>query len=931
MLGVIFVAVTFWTVWDETFTRRPWKAYQKNFNTYEKTLVTIELTEAQKKTAKEIGEIDGKLQGLRSKLENDPELAKLQNDLENLKLTAFEKVQDFAFSKAIFDQAYFELNEGIRQGRDVSTEQKHVEEIKKEIAQKQPLAEKAEASRDALEAKIKAKFKPLVDLERRKRTVAQDVFALERRLDAINKRPYEIQQIVLREYERNNFGEPVIRVDRCKSCHLGVDKGGFEKAPKPFPTHPDRKFYLGKHDVSKIGCASCHGGQGSALKTVKLAHGFDHFWEDPLLPSSEIESKCFSCHSNQFNLRKAPTLSRAISLVRELGCFGCHNIPGTQDLREVGPDLSRIQEKVTPDWLVSWVKRPKDYNPRTKMPYFGLTDKESKDIATYLWAAGPRKASPQKINGLNDPATIKLGKEVFESVGCLACHIRDEKDLKPGPKLEGVNGWPIVFQNRDFAPALGKIGQKVQSDWLVRWVKNPKNYWHDTKMPSLRLSDKESKAVAAYLISLSPSSPRKININIEDKAAFERGRALVRKRGCFGCHNIPGMETASQIGPNLARFASKKYFELSFGNVVNMEHTWDAWVFGKLKNPKLFQTDREKLLMPNFDLSDKEVRTIRTLLRAMVPHGPPHSVHQEFNEKERKIELGRRMIEKYNCTACHVVENWGGDYLRRFKDRNNGPPMLNGQGAKVQPDWFYGFLQNVVTLRPWLKVRMPSFQMPNEDVAALVNYFAALDDKLQPYVHFNKKQVKKAVLKAGKELFEKAECLSCHGEFPPPAGKEPPSAPSLDLAKSRLLPKWIVRWIRNPQKIQPGTKMPVFFEGAGIKAAILSGVRGEKKDKLWSYTLKTATEAELPEEQPATLRIGSRTIKVEVAEIDEKSIKITSPVDLGAKFSKAELESHGEPIDPELLGGDGYRQMEALRDYLMTQKINALSSPKSGS
>ena len=37
------------------------------------------------------------------------------------------------------------------------------------------------------------------------------------------------------------------------------------------------------------------------------------------------------------------------------------------------------------------------------------------------------------------------------------------------------------------------------------------------------------------------------------------------------------------------------------------------------------------------------------------------------------------------------------------------PPELNGEGRKVQPDWFFSFLKNVEPIRPWLEVRMPTF------------------------------------------------------------------------------------------------------------------------------------------------------------------------------------------------------------------------------
>ncbi len=36
-------------------------------------------------------------------------------------------------------------------------------------------------------------------------------------------------------------------------------------------------------------------------------------------------------------------------------------------------------------------------------------------------------------------------------------------------------------------------------------------------------------------------------------------------------------------------------------------------------------------------------------------------------------------------------------------------------------------------------------------------------------------------------------------------------APNLQLAKHRLRPDWIVAWLKNPQALQEGTRMPSFF------------------------------------------------------------------------------------------------------------------------
>ena len=917
ILGLLMVAVTFWTVWDETFTRRPWKTYQKNFNEFETARLNKELSEARAKSGDALAKIDADISALQKKLAEDKELAALKEELDRKELDTFEKVQDFGFGKAYLDEAYFHLQEGIRRGKNVTGEREHFEEAKKEVDRLKPISDAAKKSLNETKAKITEKEKLLIDLQLQRRSIGEKNLDLERRLTAIRSRPYEIKQIVIKEFERNNFGEPLMRVDRCQSCHLSIDRVGFEDAPQPFRTHPDREVFLKKHDTNKIGCTSCHGGQGTAITSVDKAHGYVTFWEDPLLKGSEIQTKCVSCHAETFNIPKAAHVSRGISLIRELGCWGCHNIPNMGNLRKRGPDLSRIKEKVNKGWLVSWIKRPKDYNPRTKMPFFSLSDQEAADIASYLWAASRRLAPKEEIEGLDSPDKIEKGKELFESVGCLGCHIRTDSDIVGEKAIEGVDGSPIVIRNRDFAPALGKIGTKVQADWLVRWLKNPKSYWHDTTMPGLRLSDEEVQSIAAHLLSLARNKPGPASsISLDDSAAFARGKTLLAKRGCVGCHVVPGVGDA-KIGPDLAAFAVKKTFELSFGNVVNTPHNWEAWTFGKIKNPKIYQTGRETLLMPNFDLSDEETVAIRTFLRAMVPHGPPHSAHKALDEKYARIEQGRRMIEKYNCTGCHVVENWGGNLLARYEDINNGPPSLNGEGEKIQPDWFFSFLQNVTPLRPWLKVRMPSFQMPAKDAATLVDYFAALDDKLQPYVHFDAKKVSPETIAAAEDIFHKADCLSCHGEFPPPAGKEAPTAPNLLFAKSRLRPDWIFRWIVNPSEIRPGTKMPVFFEGAGFLASVKKGTFLEKEDDRWLYELETKEEADLPEEQLATLRLGNRSFLVRVEEIDENKVKISAPEDLGKTFGISEIESHGEPVDEELLDGDAYKQIRALRDFLM--------------
>ena len=76
--------------------------------------------------------------------------------------------------------------------------------------------------------------------------------------------------MVLDGLDKNEFDVPILRVDRCESCHMGIDKPGFEDAPPPFQTHPNREGILGSHPVNRFGCTICHEGQGTALDYFKL-------------------------------------------------------------------------------------------------------------------------------------------------------------------------------------------------------------------------------------------------------------------------------------------------------------------------------------------------------------------------------------------------------------------------------------------------------------------------------------------------------------------------------------------------------------------------------------------------------------------------------------------------------------------------------------
>lgn len=151
------------------------------------------------------------------------------------------------------------------------------------------------------------------------------------------------------------------------------------------------------------------------------------------------------------------------------------------------------------------------------------------------------------------------------------------------------------------------------------------------------------------------------------------------------------------------------------------------------------------------------------------------------------------------------------------------PPLLYSEGKKVQSEWLFEFLKEPFDLRPWLDIKMPTFRLPDDEATSLSKFFAEVENEPYPYEYIfetkkeyidAKEAMSPGYLLAAKRLFESKDvnCILCHvkGEKMP-EGDKTGWAPDLLLAKRRLKPGWIKRWLLDPQSIQPGTKMPKFF------------------------------------------------------------------------------------------------------------------------
>src|SRR5687768_6092978 len=224
--------------------------------------------------------------------------------------------------------------------------------------------------------------------------------------------------------------------------------------------------------------------------------------------------------------------------------------------------------------------------------------------------------------------------------------------------------------------------------------------------------------------------------------------------------------------------------------------------------------------MPNFHLSPEEARLVTSVVLGLTKEKVALNRMAANNPRLRQVEQERKIISQNNCRGCHVVNRRGRAIASLISDPNFLPPDLTPQGERAQSPWLFQFLKDptVMKIRPWMSVRMPTFHFSDPTAATLVAGFAAEGDEPQFDTHQYATPSAQNVA-IGREVFSMLRCQQCHSVTPvDPANPPIPNvadtqslAPNLTLSKLRLRHDWIADWIRRPDEMIPGTRMPTNF------------------------------------------------------------------------------------------------------------------------
>ncbi len=377
--------------------------------------------------------------------------------------------------------------------------------------------------------------------------------------------------------------------------------------PQPYSTHPRLDLFVSDsspHSMKTFGCTVCHQGQGSSTSfkwashtpnSPKQAHQWhddhgwfnNHHWILPMLPERFEESSCLKCHhqvvdlepSERFPDPPAPKLVEGYHLIRQYGCYGCHEINGWSGPdKRIGPDM-----RLAPNYHEVAAAIGDD----PALAELGSTI--GRWVSDVRSSPDGREARLRLREAIDRDAAAGAESKLSSRSHELAAFLKDPETPGTLPKV---------------GPSLRHVASKVGFDWLYAWLRNPQDFRPSTKMPrffglwehlegkgleeSMRYEPLEIRSMIHYMLASSqPFEYVKPYDGITATADLERGKKVFQVRGCLACHQHEDYPDAkSTHGPELSRIGAKA---ASHPNGA-------AWLYSWLREPARYHP---KTIMPN--------------------------------------------------------------------------------------------------------------------------------------------------------------------------------------------------------------------------------------------------------------------------------------------------------------------------------------------
>lgn len=306
--------------------------------------------------------------------------------------------------------------------------------------------------------------------------------------------------------------------------------------------------------------------------------------------------------------------------------------------------------------------------------------------------------------------------------------------------------------------------------------------------------------------------------NLPETPRLDRGRELIVRFNCTGCHKLQDIDRPDMLGPDLTNVGTK----------VSRQ-----WIYKWLKEPRTITDDNgnvtvdgvaENPRMPKFRLSEQELLELSAFLstqraRPITPYKIDQRGVAAWSKRPDLVDQGELRFREMFCSTCHALA-----VTRAGESKLIGGdigPELTKVGSKVKPEWLLAWLRDPQSYLPHSK--MPRYNWSDQDLYQITQY---IQTKLtDPDLLSDVPQLGTPTddeVRLGRRLFTEKGCAGCHliegigtqKDFGPDlsalGGK---NVSQLSFGESKIprnLISYIEAKITDPLSVNPAARMPQF-------------------------------------------------------------------------------------------------------------------------
>jgi mono/diheme cytochrome c family protein len=500
-------------------------------------------------------------------------------------------------------------------------------------------------------------------------------------------------------------------------------------------------------------------------------------------------------------------------LIGELGCTACHEqLQPLISRSKAAPDLHNVGWRVSPEFLHRFIADPAAAQPGTTMPQVlaGMSHDKREKIAEAISQFLISRSSATFHRDSVEQSDLKVGGELFHTVGCVACH---------APRDAAIAG-TVVPTKLDGAVGLQHLPDKYSLASLSQFLLQPLNVRASGRMPDMGLHSAAARSIASYLLGTENAGPKGSQAQ---PSLVDAGREYFQTYNCAACHSLEGVKALPPV-------VQKDRLDPMRGCLADKpDH------------------------VPDFSLGQDQRAAMRSALLA----------GDDLPTASDQVAV---TLTAFNCIGCHVRDNYGGvpaELNLYFKTSEPSlgedariPPPLTEIGAKLKPEWFLKVMFDAASVRPYMHTHMPQFGEAN------LAFLASLIESADPAIPYQMPHPKGAQAKVAREAghallgADTLGCINCHAFN----GKPSPGFSGLDLITSieRLRPEWFSRFLVEPQHLRPGILMPQAWPGGiASRTDILDGDTKAQLEAIWFF-LSQGRSAQDPQgihSEPTILKV----------------------------------------------------------------------------